>query len=403
MTGYLLKLVNPTLADIWMPAREWDRGIDATSALWTNIVGVANIPDSYTVKEADFGTYTGAFYNSPPSSWYVGDINGGFMISDGVVINLPGYMHFSILKLPTAGGGSGYYYIDYAPTPDGPWTEEGGQHQISHSIGTWAEYSTPVPAFYYDGVPTDPYVRIRFRSNTTGNVAANGLLTPGQVKANYWVDDFRFTEYPGDDPLPVELSSFTAMLSVDNFVNLIWVTQSETNVQGYYILRGDAETLATASVISPLISATNTSQQQTYLFKDTDIPGNGTYFYWLQDSEMDGTSNYFGPVQVDYFVNGGGNPEIPLFTSLGNIYPNPFNPVAYIPYSVADQAEVGIKVFNVRGQVVRDFQLGNKLPGNHTLIWDGKDAIGRECPTGVYYLRLTAGKVVQIQKAVLVK
>lgn len=277
---------------------------------------------------------------------------------------------------PTPGWGSSYVYVE--TSPDGvTWTPAGDFH--NGNINTWEPLTVTV-------LPdaNAHYVRIFVRSNKEGMWYLDDITMDGGV-------------------LPVELSSFTAMLSVDNFVNLIWVTQSETNVQGYYVLRGGNAELSSAAVISPLISATNTSQQQTYIYKDTEIPGNGTYFYWLQDSEMDGSSNYFGPVRVDYFTASGGNPDIPRFTRLGNVYPNPFNPVAYIPYSVADEAEVGIRVFNARGQAVRDFQLGSKQPGNHTLIWDGRDATGRECPTGVYYLRLTAGPVIQTQKAVLAK
>ncbi len=234
------------------------------------------------------------------------------------------------------------------------------------------------------------------------------LVTPQSVsasdftQANNYTVTLTFTLVP-EGYLPVELSSFTAAISVDNFVNLTWVTQSETNVQGFYVLRNSTADLSTAATISGLIQATNTSQQQTYIYKDTDLYEDGEYFYWLQNSDMDGSTDFFGPVSISYSQSGGNAPAIPLVTELKAIYPNPFNPIAYLPYDIATTANVRFDIYNARGQLVRAFDLGSKAPGRYKIEWDGTDVTGRSCGTGLYHVRMVAGKDSYLRKAVLIK
>lgn len=205
--------------------------------------------------------------------------------------------------------------------------------------------------------------------------------------------------------LPVELSSFTATIDAHNYVNLTWVTQSETNVMGFYVYRSTTNDLSGAELISTMIPATNTSQQQFYTYTDSDLYSDGLYYYWLQNSDFDGSSNFHGPVHVSYSADGqnNGSPEIPSFTELKAIYPNPFNPIAYIPFSVASRKNVDIKIYNTRGQVVRSFTLGTKEAGSYRLEWNGMDDNGKACSTGVYYVRMTAGNDSFVRKAVLMK
>lgn len=210
-------------------------------------------------------------------------------------------------------------------------------------------------------------------------------------------------ELESEDPLPIELSSFTATISATNFVNLTWITQSETGVAGYYILRNIQDDLANAVTISQLIPATNTSQQQTYVYTDDELYEDCTYYYWLQNSDLDGTVAFHGPISIAYTITGGNIPSIPLVTELKPIYPNPFNPRAHIPFSLKESATVNIEIYNTRGQLVRRIPIGDKAAGHYQTEWDGRDDLGRACSTGVYHIRMTAGTESFFRKAVLMK
>lgn len=209
-----------------------------------------------------------------------------------------------------------------------------------------------------------------------------------------------------DETLPVELSSFTATVSGTNYVTLNWVSQSETNLRGYYILRAEATDQNSAQMVSPLIPATNTSQAQSYMFIDHDLYAPGVYWYWLECLDLDGVDQYFGPVAVDFIISDPNPPAIPSATELISVFPNPFNPCAYVLYSIGEDSggvDVQIKIYNSKGQIVRSHDAGSREPGIYRFIWDGTDNGGSVCSSGVYYFRMRAGRETYQRKAVLLK
>ncbi len=207
-----------------------------------------------------------------------------------------------------------------------------------------------------------------------------------------------------EDVNPVELASFTATISAQNYITLTWVTQTETGMRGYYIFRDSDNNFAGARIVSPMIASANSSQQQTYFYEDTDVSDTGTYFYWLQASDLDGTVALHGPVSVYYNALGDNpTPEIPLVTELKAVYPNPFNPLAFIPFSLAKDSNVDLRIYNTRGQIVKHFDLGSKTAGTYRVSWDGTDYNGQILSNGVYHIVMTAGKDVYQTKAVLLK
>ncbi|PKN73627.1 MAG: hypothetical protein CVU50_02620 [Candidatus Cloacimonetes bacterium HGW-Cloacimonetes-3] len=204
--------------------------------------------------------------------------------------------------------------------------------------------------------------------------------------------------------LPVVLSSFSATTNAQNNVSILWTTQSETNLTGFYVYRSNNDELSDAMQISALINSTNTSQQQRYLFTDITLVNEGIYYYWLQIAEMDGSNVFYGPIAFNYTdISNPGTPGIPLVTELKSVYPNPFNPSTTIGYGLAKAADVTITVYNSRGQIVRTFNEGMKSANNYRLNWNGKDNSGKTCTTGVYYVKMQAGKDSFTRKAVLMK
>jgi len=239
-------------------------------------------------------------------------------------------------------------------------------------------------------------------NNPGGWTASSVWLTLPSAKAEGDV----YLAFPnsGENTLPVELSSFTAIINANSNVLLTWVTQSEDNCLGYHIFRNTTDGLDSAIDLQVLVQATNTSQQQVYAFEDTEIPGDGTYYYWLQSLEMDGGITYYGPISVLYSSgDGGSTPGIPLATELLNAYPNPFNPSTTIRYSVLLPGKMRMDIFNARGQKVRGFSAVHSQPGFYSIAWDGKDEQGRTAASGVYLYRMSIGDYHAVKRMVLSK
>ncbi len=90
-------------------------------------------------------------------------------------------------------------------------------------------------------------------------------------------------------------------------------------------------------------------------------------------------------------------------TGLGAIYPNPFNPVANIPYNLSEISNADFYIYNVKGQLVRHINVGPQHPGYYQISWNGKDANDKSCSSGIYYFIMKAGKQTFQRKAVLMK
>jgi hypothetical protein len=99
---------------------------------------------------------------------------------------------------------------------------------------------------------------------------------------------------------------------------------------------------------------------------------------------------------------------IPSRTALFQNYPNPFNPDTWLPYQLATDAPVSIRIYNTQGQLIRLINLGNQKAGiymtkDRATYWDGQNATGQAVSSGVYFYQLKAGDFFATRKMVIVK
>jgi len=80
-------------------------------------------------------------------------------------------------------------------------------------------------------------------------------------------------------------------------------------------------------------------------------------------------------------------PSLPGARLLPNV-PNPFNPATELHFEIDFPGEIRLSVFDARGRLVRDFEVGQRTAGTHSVMWDGADATGRPAASGVYYVQL---------------
>ena len=92
----------------------------------------------------------------------------------------------------------------------------------------------------------------------------------------------------------------------------------------------------------------------------------------------------------------------PMHFSLGQSYPNPFNPTTIIPYELTRTARVRLEVFNLLGQRVVTLVDAEQAAGSYAVRWDARDGLGYGVASGVYIYRLTAGEGLATGRMVLV-
>ena len=99
---------------------------------------------------------------------------------------------------------------------------------------------------------------------------------------------------------------------------------------------------------------------------------------------------------------------IPDKTLLLANYPNPFNPETWIPYQLANPAEVTVTIYAANGAVVRTLDFGHRRAGSYAsrsraAYWDGRNAQGEPVASGVYFYTLTAGDFAGTRKMLILK
>ena len=102
------------------------------------------------------------------------------------------------------------------------------------------------------------------------------------------------------------------------------------------------------------------------------------------------------------------NSVVPIETMLLPNYPNPFNPETWIPYDLAEASDVRITISNLKGESVKQLEVGFQVSGSYrtqsrAAYWDGCNAVGERVASGVYFYTLQAGKVTVSRKMVIKK
>ncbi len=95
-------------------------------------------------------------------------------------------------------------------------------------------------------------------------------------------------------------------------------------------------------------------------------------------------------------------------TALLANYPNPFNPETWIPYQLAQDADVQISIYDINGASVRQLDLGYQRAGYYTdrsraAYWDGRNELGEHVATGIYFYQLRADNMSLLRKMVILK
>lgn len=227
-------------------------------------------------------------------------------------------------------------------------------------------------------------------SQLSWDMVNSAVLTTGTFSVNQ--------TFLGSDngPLPVQLASFSARTNAQGHVRLEWRTLSEINNYGFYVQKSpDRNTYGT---ISPLIPGHGTTNEpHSYTWTDVNAQS-GRWYYRLKQVDLDGAEHFSeaivptGPTHVD---------ERPLPTefTMGQNFPNPFNPSTTIEIALPKESHVRLEVFNLLGQRVALLLDNLMQAGYHTVTFEG-----RSFSSGLYFYRMTAsGNKVFLRKMLLAK
>ena len=191
--------------------------------------------------------------------------------------------------------------------------------------------------------------------------------------------------------------------SGQNIGAAVSATDADTNDTLTYSLGGtDAESFSIVST---------TGQLRTSAALDYETKSSYTVTVDVSDGN-DGLDRISVTINVTDVSGAAPSVETPPIisdnTALFTNFPNPFNPETWVPYQLSKPADVTLTIYDMRGVVVRQLQLGHKPAGvyssrSRAIYWDGRNSIGEKVATGVYFYTLKAGDFTATRKMLIRK
>jgi len=185
-------------------------------------------------------------------------------------------------------------------------------------------------------------------------------------------------------PLPTMISSFEGEATRFS-VGLRWSVRDEAALRSWRIVRTDEQ--FHVKTFDNLLANART-------FVDNTVGPNARYQYTLIAVDADGTETQSAPIALTT-----SRAELALLPNT----PNPFNPSTTIRYVVPVRERVRIDVFDVSGQSVITLVDREEAAGEYEVLWRGVDADGTQAASGVYFVRIEAGRQSLARKMVLLK
>jgi parallel beta-helix repeat protein len=202
-------------------------------------------------------------------------------------------------------------------------------------------------------------------------------------------------------PPPVQLVSFT-LSNTNGIVELSWKTAAEANIYGFEIEKqpitapgGPSQQTTGWNTIGFVAGNGTSNVGHAYSFADPS-PTSGNSAYRLKQIGKNGLFTYSSEIDLNATAVRPG--ALPQEFALRQNYPNPFNPSTTISYDIASRAHVLLKLYDLGGREVATLVDQDMDAGTYVAQWTMKD-----CASGVYFYRLSAGGFTGVKKLLLQK
>lgn len=229
-------------------------------------------------------------------------------------------------------------------------------------------------------------------------------------------------------PAIYELQIQNASVKTDEVIRvLITINNSDSLSAGAFTLKYDQSVLrAVAITPRPMLNGAywksrideETGEIRFAFTKSfpTEQPENADLslleFEAIGDIEAVTTKLVFDDVQIAESISiktiNGTITFLPKQSALLQNYPNPFNPETWLPYELASDTAVTIRIYELGGHLVRKLELGKQSAGsyvtkNQAAFWDGKNELGQKVASGVYWYVLQAEGFSAMRKMAILK
>lgn len=290
----------------------------------------------------------------------------------------------------------------------GNWSDEGNAILIDDSGNVYVtgRSSSPNTGWDYATIKYDPFGVEQWVARYNGNyddeptgIARDGLgniYVTGKAGINSFGYQFATVKYLPNGRQswvrtylgPANLSAWANAIAVDQANNIIVTGQD-------YVMD------TTADYVTIKYSPDGTEQWIARYSAGVDhgddwataicVDRDNCIYVTGASENVEGDPDY---LTLKYLPFGAGSKESQNLKSISqdlklSVYPNPFKTQTELRFSLSDENEVTLKIYNVLGKLVKSFFTSHQSPAtNHRLVWNGTDDTGKRLPPSVYCIRL---------------
>lgn len=211
---------------------------------------------------------------------------------------------------------------------------------------------------------------------------------------------------PGD-PIQLDRVEWAARVQDWDFTHAAIDNENKTVIIGLISelvgVRPNANLKAAAaseSKVADLVFKVDGDFEADFSTFKTERPGHElTYIYNSGEGENLQVVSFTPEFEVDASFKG----TKPTVYALSQNYPNPFNPSTSFVLSLPEATDYSVRIYNVAGQLVKDFNGHASAAGNVTITWDGKNNRGAQVSSGMYFFRAEANGFEETRKMMMLK
>ena len=328
---------------------------------------------------------------------------GGWQVGDddtGSRYTFPGGTTIAVNEFVVVFGGG-------TPTgfpPEGKvYTDDGtiGNGLSNTGDNVWVITDDPSPEtleVYFGGASQMVTGGVQISTDTDPDMSMTRSPDAGGTWDNHFdadiVDNSLFsplTTITGDETLPVQLSYFGSKSSAEG-ITVIWKVESELDLSHYELYKGTVENETDGGLIyykdGPAGGISTIRTRYEYI--DYDVEFDVTYYYTLAAVSLDGSIQWFGPIQCTFLQEdpGGTPPVTKMSIELDQNFPNPFNPRTTINFYLPEASPVTLNIYDIAGRLVNNLHDSTLSAGNHVVVWQGTNNSGKQVASDVYIYEL---------------
>ena len=230
-----------------------------------------------------------------------------------------------------------------------------------------------------------------FDSMATTNGRHFFLVSSHTDDANIFFDSVPDSGASRDNLPPAAPANLAGTLA-QGVLSLQWQGVADPDFQQYTIYGSDSPNIS-VSETEPLATSAD-----TFFVDSQQILGDLSFFTVAAQDSSGNVGE--GSNEINVLVTSVTDPDPvnPASFTLFQNFPNPFNPTTQIRFSLPNDGNVKLTIFNIRGATVATLIDEPQNAGDHVVTFEG-----RNLPSGAYFYKLQAGRLVDVRKMLLLK